>query len=403
VAEYVYIDRQHQLDLAVSQLTGASVIGVDTESSGFYTYFSELCLIQLSGGGCHYLVDALTGLNLEGLGKIFANPAVVKIFHSAASDILELKRAHSFEFNNVFDTMLACRILGFEGCSLYHLVKRYKNVELEKKEQKSNWKRRPLTRAQLDYAHLDTLYLEDLMRELTVELRDAGVLAELQEEFQRVALLTEVVEERGYADDAWLRIPGALELSPRERGILKELALLRDRRARSENLAAFRVAPNEALVRMAREKPTNLNSLERYRALHAAMLRKDGPRIIEAIQTKEEILDSALPRAPEADPVVLAIMKRLKRWRNRIAEYRGMDSSMVLSNRALQRLAETRPRTLEELRALDLMTPWKLAHYGDDALLVLANKHDGRLPEGLPRMDRNSESISGAVSGARGG
>jgi len=81
---FIFIDRQHQLDLAVSELQKQTVVAIYTESSSFYTYDSELCLIQISSNGHHYLLDALAKLNLSGLGDVFADAATVKVMHTAA-------------------------------------------------------------------------------------------------------------------------------------------------------------------------------------------------------------------------------------------------------------------------------------------------------------------------------
>lgn len=387
MADYQYIDRQHQLDLAVTHLADSPVIGVDTESSGYYTYFSELCLIQISAGDQHYIVDPLAQLNLGGLGEVFANRNSVKIFHSAASDIGELHRDLGFTFANVFDTMIACRMLGHESCSLQSLVKRYMNIELEKKEQKSNWKRRPLSRSQLDYAHLDTLYLAELRERLIAELEESGLMDEAREEIDWIAERSHrSTDDQGPAEDAWTRVRGALELSPEDRGILKELYAVRDQRARKENLAAFRLLTNDGLMQLLRARPRSLDDLGRLRALNPRMLKKDGPRILAAFQNPERIVDEDLPQPPELQPHIRQVLRRLKRWRSRIAEHRGFDTGMIISNRALLEIAERKPENLEALAELELMTGWKLKNYGVHILKVVDGSHTGALPEDLPRL-----------------
>lgn len=398
MADYLYIDRQHQLDLAATELARASHLAIDTESSGYFTYQPELCLVQLSGADRHYLIDPLAGLNLAVLAPLFENPAITKIFHAAQSDMVELRRAHPYVFRNLFDTMLASRMLGYEACSLGALVLRYCGVELEKREQKSNWKRRPLSRSQLDYAHLDTLYLAQLREKLQAEIDHWGLGEEFSEELERLTEVHANHEEKRPESDLWMRIGGALDLSPAERGVLRELVVLRERRARQENLAPFRIAANESILQLLRDPPRDLAALESRRGFHPSFLRKDGRRLLDAFRSAEPIGDDQLPEREKLDPVAFAAMRRLKRWRTRIAEFRGMDPSMIVSNRTLQTLSEERPADLQQLQAMCLLTPWKLKHYGDHLLRVIANKHEGRLPEGLPRVLRNEAST--AVLGA---
>lgn len=391
MSDYLFIDRQHQLDLALTSLAGVDCLGVDTESSGYYTYFSELCLIQISAGSQHYIIDTLAGLNLDGLGPLFADPGITKIFHAAGSDIAELKRDLNFEFRNVFDTMIACRMLGHESCSLLSLVKHYKGIELEKKEQKSNWKKRPLTRSQLDYANLDTVYLEELMRTMAAELAELNLTDEIQEEFEWIASHTGLhQEEQGDREmdaNAWLRIRGARELSPNDRAIMRALYEIRDQRARKENLAAFRLVTNDGLLRILRNRPKALRELEQLRVVNPVMLRKDGERLLEALRSKAEIPDDALPRPDvEDDPELRGLVRRLKRWRGRVSEYRGMDPSMIVTNKSLFRIAEIKPRDLSELIELRLLTDWKAKHYGEYILGIVHGTYNGELPANLPRL-----------------
>ncbi|MBX7057536.1 MAG: HRDC domain-containing protein [Leptospirales bacterium] len=398
MADYLYIERQHQLELAATQLGQGQWIAVDTESSGYFTYQPELCLVQISSPGGHYLIDPLAALNLAPLAPIFASPAITKIFHAAASDMVELRRAHPFEFCCLFDTMIACRMLGLESCSLSSLVQRYLGLALEKKEQKSNWKRRPLTRSQLDYAHTDTIYLHELMQRLAPEIESSGVREEMNQELERLCSAALLPEERREESDAWLRLPGALDLAPRQRAILRELAAVREHRARQENLAVFRIATNDVLLQLLQLQPAAQQELERVRGLHPALLRKDGRRLLQAFQGDAIIKDEELPRREELSSSAIAALKRLKRWRTRIAELRGMDPSMVVNNRALQAIAEAQPASLAELQAMDLLSRWKLQHYGDHLLRVAANTHDGRLPADLPR----NQKLEGASLGVRG-
>ncbi len=371
MSSYTYIDRQQQLDLALSQLSGAGTLAVDTESSGFYTYFSEICLIQLSAGGYHYIVDALAGLKLDGLGRIFADKGVIKIFHGAASDITEMRRAYDWKFENVFDTFLACRMLNHESCSLAHLVQQYMGVTLKKKEQKSNWKKRPLTRSQLDYAHLDTVYLEDLREKLIAEIQDPRLLEELGEDFADAAN-REIGPDKPFNHDGWVRLPNALAHSPEERGLLKKLYEIREHRARKDNIASFRMMSNEAMVKIAARKPGTEQELAAMNAGSPAFIRKEGKRIVEACgQSHAPIQDGDLPKRDEIEEHLRGILKGLKRWRTHVSEYRRMDTSMILNNRALEALAREQPDTTDKIAAMGIMTDWKLKNYGEQILQVL--------------------------------
>ena len=389
--DYTYIQKQHQLDLALTQLAGAKIIAVDTESSGYYTYFSELCLIQLSADGYHFVIDVLGGMKLDKLGALFADKNITKIFHGAQSDILEMRRAYNWDFNNVFDTLPVCRMLGHKSCSLLALVKTYCGVELKKKEQKSNWKKRPLTRSQLDYANLDTVYLEEVMDKMLAELQNSEILEELHQEF---VLITNqpVLPEKPLDENNWMRLPEALNLKPEQRAYLKRLYLIRENRARKDNIASFRLITNDGLLRIVARRPEQLGVLHDMKVANPVFIKKEGEQILAAAHNLTPINDSDLPLREEIDPKARDLLKDLKKWRQRIADFRRVETSLILNNRALTKIAETRPTTLDELEELELMSAWKFKYYGPALLSVVAGKYNGDIPENLPRVENTRYS-----------
>ncbi len=95
---------------------------------------------------------------------MLADPAIQKVFHAAENDILMLKRDFDFGFANIFDTMLAARILGWRQVSLAALLQQHFGVTLDKHAQLTDWGQRPLTSSQLSYARLDSHFLIPLAR-----------------------------------------------------------------------------------------------------------------------------------------------------------------------------------------------------------------------------------------------
>lgn len=389
---YIYIDNQKQLDAAVKDLAGRHIIGVDTESSSFYTYESELCLVQITGGDKNYLIDPLGSLSLDALAPLFADPLIVKVMHTASSDITELRRAHPFAIMNLFDVMVGGRMLGFESCSLVSLVRHYTGESLEKTEQKSNWKKRPLSASQMQYASRDTIYLEEIYTKMKPEVEKMGFLEEFEQEMMRIGKES-YPAVRVYDPDHWKSVPGSLQLSPRGRGFLKAILEMREERARKENIAPFRLAGNETLLRMAIRMPDTLAEL-REAGLHPEFVRKDGERILTLRHTTTDIqnADARKEKRPPQDPLLGA----LKGWRKELAEYRGFETSMILSNRQLELIAENKPQSAADLRALDVMTDWKLEHYGPMVLAVLAGQKPVR-PPGLTRIppEKRKRDFSG--------
>ena len=158
----VWVDEHNKLDRTVEDLSMQARIAVDTESNSLHAYREQVCLIQFSTPNKDYVVDPLALEDLSQLAPIFASPKIEKIFHAAEYDLVCLRRDFEFEFDNIFDTMQAARILGYQYVGLDNILADKFDVKVDKRHQKANWGARPLTHAQLDYARMDTHYLIDL-------------------------------------------------------------------------------------------------------------------------------------------------------------------------------------------------------------------------------------------------
>ncbi|MFQ5457684.1 MAG: ribonuclease D, partial [Myxococcota bacterium] len=117
------IETTRALEALAGELEGSRDIAIDTESNSFHNYHERICLIQISTDQSHFLIDPLAVTDLSPLAEIFRSPNTQKIFHAAENDVLLLKKHHSFEFRNLFDTLLAAQILGHREVGLASLLK----------------------------------------------------------------------------------------------------------------------------------------------------------------------------------------------------------------------------------------------------------------------------------------
>src|SRR5471030_370907 len=171
----------------VRALASYPVVAVDTESNSLHAYRERVCLIQFSTPAADYIVDPIGLPDLNPLAPFFANPGQQKVFHAAEYDLICLRRDYNFEFTNIFDTMSAARTLGWPQVGLAAILDTHFGVKLSKKYQRADWKRRPLTPEQLNYARLDTHYLAALRDTQLEALTESGRLQEAHEEFARLA------------------------------------------------------------------------------------------------------------------------------------------------------------------------------------------------------------------------
>ncbi len=147
-------------------------VAVDTEADSLHCYFEKLCLIQLTFDGQDHLIDPLAPLDLQPLCSVLAEREVV--LQGMDFDLRLLRRTYDFAVREVFDTVIAARMIGLQEFSLAALVQKYFDVTLAKGSQKANWARRPLPSAMAEYAKNDTHYLLPLAAKMEEQMRDLG-------------------------------------------------------------------------------------------------------------------------------------------------------------------------------------------------------------------------------------
>lgn len=368
------VDSPAALDALVEAAHQVAVISVDTESNSLFAYFHRVCLLQISLPDHDYVIDPLA-VDVTPLASLFANPACQKIFHAAENDILGLKRDYGFTFANIFDTMLAARILGWPQAGLAAILAAKYNVHLNKTLQRADWGRRPLDPELLAYAQLDTYYLLPLCVQQEAELRARGRWEEALESFARLPQV-EWVEKSFDADGFWA-LPGARDLSPSALAVLQQLFLWREQQARKEDRPPFKVVDQRTLVEISRQQPIDLHALRRIAGMTGGQARRYGEAILHAVAHGRQ---TPAPTPParrsngngRPDPKTTVRFDALRAWRTERAGQRGVDPDVILTNEQLMTIARQAPVTLDALAETHVMGPWKLNEYGEAILKLLA-------------------------------
>src|SRR3990170_2499349 len=179
---YEWIETLPRLEAAARILGQAKIIGVDLEADSMYRYFEKVCLLQIATESASYIMDPLALRDLSALHPVFSDPRIRKVFHGADYDIRSLYRDFRLEVENLFDTQLACKFLGLKETGLEAMLRSRFQVELNKKYQRADWSRRPLSPEMVEYAAMDGGYLIPLARMLEKELEEKGRLSWVKEE-----------------------------------------------------------------------------------------------------------------------------------------------------------------------------------------------------------------------------
>lgn len=375
----VFVESATALDTLCATLAAQLEIAVDTEADSLYSYFEKVCLLQFSTRDADFIVDpfAVTTDGIAALAPIFADARIEKVFHAAEYDILCLKRDYQFTFANIFDTMIAARILGWKNYGLGNTLQERFGVVLNKRMQRADWGHRPLSAEQITYAREDTHYLLRLRDLQMEELQSQGRVEEAREEFERLTHIEPT--PRRFDPDAYWNIKGARDLDPTRLGILRELYRFRDTQARKENRPPFKVISDATLVRIAQARPTSAHALAHLEGVPEFVLRRYSHALLKAVAHGTATPQVASPHPHSRnnnflDHAARNRLGKLKEWRKRRAEARGVENDVIVSNEVLHAIARQNPRTLDALVAATHLGPWKTREYGEEILSVLQGK-----------------------------
>ena len=369
-----WIRTQPALEELARSLESCGAIGLDTESDSLYHHRDKVCLVQIATDrGSAFLVDSLA-VDLAPLGAAMADPRLVKVLHGADYDVTTLKRDCGFAFASLFDTMIAARLLGRSELGLVAVARDELGVTLTKTNQKDDWSRRPLTPQQEAYALADVTHLIGLRERLTARLDAVSRLSWLREECDAIAALEPLTRRRD--PDAYLGIKGARRLAPRSLAALRELHAWRERRADETDTPPFRILGNESLLKLAELLPVDETNLRAVPGI-LPRLQQQADAILVGIRRARELPEAELPTLPRVPRPVLSDaaqrrIERLKAWRTRKGQELGLDASVVLPQRLIDRLAEAAPADARGLGLVDGLRRWRVESFGTELIAAVS-------------------------------
>jgi ribonuclease D len=290
----------HLRDICV-RLARHEFVTVDTEFLRETTFWPKVCVIQIASDDEAVAIDALAdGMDLTPFFELMANPAVTKVFHAARQD-LEIVWNHAKLIPApLFDTQVAAMVCGFgDQVSYQELVASVCRVSLDKSSRFTDWSRRPLSEAQVDYALADVTHLRDVYRFLKGKLESSGRYPWLEDEM--ATLMSPSTYDMNPLN-AWERFRNRAR-KPRDLAVLMDVAAWREHEAQTRDVPRSRVLKDDVLIEIALAAPRTADALGNLRAF---------PRGMERSRAGVEIL-AAIERGLARDPKTLPKIERDKR------------------------------------------------------------------------------------------
>ena len=290
-----------ELAPACQRLSRHPFVAVDTEFMRETTFWPILCVVQVASDDEALAIDALApGLDLTPLIALMADPNVVKVFHAARQDVEIFWKIAGRVPSPMFDTQVAAMVCGYgDQVSYGELAKSICRATVDKSSRFTDWARRPLASAQIDYAIGDVTHLRDIYRALKAQLEKSGRLSWLEDEMK---VLTSAETYQQPPERAWERFKTRAR-KPRDLAVLMDLAAWREREAQTRDVPRARVLKDDVLIAVALAAPRTQEALGGLRAF---------PRGMERSRAGEEIL-AAIERGLARDPKSLPKFARERR------------------------------------------------------------------------------------------
>ncbi len=357
-------------------MSGSPVIAVDLEADSMYHFTEKVCLLQMAANKSCFIIDPLALTDLSALGPLFADSAIVKIFHGADYDVRSLYRDFGFYIENLFDTELACRFLGYSHSSLEAVLKKHFDVSLDKKYQKKDWSIRPLPEEMISYAADDVRYLADLYQNLTAALVEKDRLDWAMETCEDLCHVRSG-ENTEMDRPLFMSIKGAGRLDPKSLAVLEKLAQFRQSAAEKKDRPPYKIMSNSAMLDLANKKPENTAGLHRSGILSKKQCQMYGDAILQAVRDALDTPEEALPVYPKtkkhpASPAIKRRIDALKQWRKSKAGQLEIDPAMLINNAAIQKIAGEAPGKAADLKSIDTLKNWQIDAFGEQWIDVMA-------------------------------
>lgn len=362
------ITTQSELERAIERLEQSDFVTVDTEFIRETTFWPVLCLIQMAVPGFTALVDPLApGLDLKPFFRLMANENVVKVFHAARQDIEIIVHQGDLVPSPIFDTQVAAMVCGFgDAVSYDQLVQKITDVRLDKSSRFTDWRYRPLSEKQLEYALADVTHLIDVYKHLTAQLEREDRAHWLKEEMQ---VLTSRETYDPHPDDAWKRLKMRVR-KPQELAILKSVAAWREREARERDVPRGRIIKDDAIYEIAQQAPRDSDALGRLRTIPKGWERSStAVALLGAVNAALAVPKDELPKLPKQQQQpegTNAAAELLKVLLKIIAEQQGVAAKVLASSDDIDQIAAH-----GEKAQVPALQGWRRAVFGEKALRLV--------------------------------
>lgn len=293
--QYEHITTNPELTRFCEAISEAETIAFDTEFVSEDSYRPHLCLIQVAAAGRLAMIDAITIKDMKPFWELLAAPGHQTVVHAGRQEVCFCLHAAGKGLNQLFDTQIAAGMVGLEYPAAYStLVAKLLRKTLGKGETRTDWRRRPLSERQIDYALRDVAYLEQIRDMLMERLKELGRVEWLEVEVDRWQSSVEAAEFR----ERWRSVSGTNKLQPRALAIVRALWRWREAEAEKQNRPPKRLLRDDLIVELAKRGSSDVQQISNLRGMHRRGKQQYLASIGECVAEAAALPDEQCPQRP---------------------------------------------------------------------------------------------------------
>lgn len=303
---YLDITTDEQLREYCPKLAQAKTIAFDTEFVSEHTYRPVLCLVQIAADGEMAVIDSMTVKDMTPFWETVAGPGHETIVHAGRGEVEFCLQAIGRPPANLLDVQVAAALAGAEyPAGLGTLIAKFLGQTPPKHETRTDWRKRPLSKRQVEYALNDALYLQPMRDVIHAKLAQLGRLAWLDEE---MTTWLETIEH-AMSHERWRRVSGNAGLDARGLAIIRELFHWRDTEAQRRNQPVRRILRDDLIVELAKRGTADVNRIRAVRGLERGDLQSRLRDMAAAIQRGLDVPEAECPpRTPREQVPELSVL-----------------------------------------------------------------------------------------------
>ncbi len=357
------IETTEELNSALSKLSDAEFVAIDTEFMRENTYYPKLCLVQLSAAGTTLCVDPLVpDIDMSALYNLMQNPSIIKVFHAGRQDLEIFVHLTGQVPFPIYDTQIAAMVCGFGDQVGYdRLVQHYTGRTIDKSSRFTNWMERPLTDRQVKYAADDVIYLVEIYPRMLAHLKETNRTDWVESELASLSALSLYLPA---PETMWKRLKfrgGKPSMVNR----LAKLAQWRELEAQKRDVPRNRLLRDDTLIDLAGSNPKTAAEFRKIRGFPGGETGKLVKPVLHILQQAAQIPELDYPQfehQEKREKAPQALIDLLKVLLKHVTEEFEVAPRLIASSDDLEKLA------LNDKADIPALSGWRYEIFGQVAL-----------------------------------